>query len=215
MRGQVNPQSDLLSLLSPASRVPQHHPLRRVKALVDEVLRDLSPLFDERYARLGRPSIPPERLLKPKVLQALYTIRSEALLVEALDYNLLFRWFLDLNLLDPVWDNSTFSQNQNRLLQHRTAELFFARLVALAREHGWVSDAHFTVDGTLIDAWASRKSFQPKTGAQAPRDGAPGNSSVDFHGERRSNPTHESTTDAEARRCAKAKKPSSASGCTR
>jgi len=199
MRGQVNPQSEMLCLLSPESRVPQHHPLRQVKALVDAVLRDLSPLFDEMYAELGRPSIPPERLLKAKVLQALYTLRSEVLLVEALDYNLLFRWFLDLNLLDPIWDNSTFSQNQNRLLQHRTAELFFARIVGLAREHGWVSDAHFTVDGTLIDAWASLKSFQPKTGTKPPTAGDPGNPSVDFHGQRRSNATHESTTDREAR----------------
>jgi transposase len=199
MRGQVNPQSEMLCLLSPESRVPQHHPLRQVKVLVDEVLRDLSPLFDEMYAELGRPSIPPERLLKAKLLQALYTIRSEVLLVEALDYNLLFRWFLDLNLLDPIWDNSTFSQNQTRLLQHRTAELFFARIVGLAREHGWVSEAHFTVDGTLIDAWASLKSFQPKTGPKPPTDGDASNPSVDFHGERRSNATHASTTDREAR----------------
>ncbi len=199
MRGQVNPQSEMLCLLSPESRVPQHHPLRQVKALVDAVLRDLSPLFDEMYAELGRPSIPPERLLKAKLLQALYTLRSEVLLVEALDYNLLFRWFLDLNLLDPIWDNSTFSQNQNRLLQHRTAELFFARIVGLAREHGWVSDAHFTVDGTLIDAWASLKSFQPKTGTKPPTDGGASNPSVDFHGERRRNATHASPTDREAR----------------
>lgn len=195
----MNPQSDLLCLLSPASRVPQHHPLRQVKVLVDEVLRDLSPLFNEMYAELGRPSIPPERLLKAKVLQALYPIRSEVLLVEALDYSLLFRWFLDLNLLNPIWDNSTFSQNQTRLLQHRTAELFFARTVGLAREHGWVSDAPFTVDGTLIDAWASLKSFQPKTGPKPPTDGDAGNPCMDFHGERRRNATHESTTDPEAR----------------
>ena len=179
MRGQVNPQSALLCWLSPASRVPQHHPLRRVKALVDEVLRDRSPLFDELDAELGRPSSPPERRLKAKVLQARYPIRSEVLLVEALDYNLLFRWFLDLNLLDRVWDNSPFSQNQNRLLQPRPAELFFARLVALAREHGWVSAAHFPVAGTLLAAWASRKRFQPKTGAKAPTAGDAGNPSVD------------------------------------
>lgn len=151
--------------------MPLDHPLRPIKRLVDQVLRDLSPLFDEMYAELGRPSIPPERLLKAKVLQALCTVRSEALLMEALDYNLLFRWFLDLNLLDPVWDASTFSQNQQRLLQHQTAELFFARIVGLAHEHDWVSDAHFTVDGTLVDAWASLKSFQPKTGPPPPTDG--------------------------------------------
>jgi len=194
----VNPQSELLCLISPESRVPKDHPLRRVKRLTDEVLRDLSPLFEEMYAEMGRPSIPPERLLKAKLLQALYTIRSENLLIEALEYNLLFRWFLDLNLLDRIWDNSTFSKNQERLLQHQTAEVFFACIVQLAREHGWVSDEHFTVDGTLIEAWASLKSFQPKTGPKSPTDGDPGNPSVDFHGEKRSNATHASTTDAEA-----------------
>jgi len=188
----------MLCLISPESRVPKDHPLRRVKVLVDEVLRDLSPLFEQMYAENGRPSIPPERLLKAKMLQALYTIRSENLLVEALDYNLLFRWFLDLNLMDSIWDNSTFTKNQERLLRHQTAELFFARIVGLAKEHGWVSDEHFTVDGTLIDAWASLKSFQPKDGAKKSSDGGSGNPNVDFHGERRSNATHQSTTDAEA-----------------
>lgn len=129
MRGMVDPQSDMLCLISPESRVPRDHPLRRIKVLVDEALGGLSPLFDELYAELGRPSIPPERLLKAKVLQALYTIRSENLLIEALDYNLLFRWFLDFNLTDPVWDNSTFSKNQDRLLAHQVAEVFFARVV--------------------------------------------------------------------------------------
>lgn len=195
MRGEVDPQAEMLCLISPESRVPKSHPLRRIKVLVDEALRGLSPLFDEMYALDGRPSIPPERLLKAKVLQALYTIRSEVLLVEALDYNLLFRWFLDLNLLEPVWDNSTFTKNQDRLLRHRVAELFFARVVTLAREQGWASDAHFTVDGTLIDAWASLKSFQPRTGPKDPQDGDPG---VDFRGQQRSNATHQSATDAEA-----------------
>jgi transposase len=133
MRGSVDPQADMLCLITPESRVPQTHPLRRVKLLVDQVLGDLSPLFDEMYARDGRPSIPPERLLKAKVVQALYTIRSENLLIEALEYNLLFRWFLDQNLIEPVWDNATFTKNQARLLQHQTAELFFARIVELAR----------------------------------------------------------------------------------
>jgi transposase len=198
MRGNVDPQADMFCLISPESRVPKDHPLRGVKHLVDEVLRDLSPLFEEMYATDGRTSIPPERLLKAKVLQALYTVRSEILLIEMLEYNLLFRWFLDLNLMDPIWDNSSFTKNQDRLLHHQTAELFFARIVALAKEHGWVSDEHFTVDGTLIDAWASLKSFQPKTGPKNPTDGDGGNLSVDFHGERRSNQTHQSTTDAEA-----------------
>jgi transposase len=198
MRGNVDPQADMFCLISPESRVPKDHPLRRIKKLVDLVLLDLSPLFKEMYARDGRPSIPPERLLKAKMLQALYTIRSENLLIEALEYNLLFRWFLDFNLMDPIWDNSTFTKNQDRLLEHQAAELFFARIVGLAREHGWVSDAHFTVDGTLIDAWASLKSFQPKEGPGNPTDGDGGNPSVDFHGEKRSNATHQSNTDPEA-----------------
>ena len=198
MRGNVEPQADMLCLISPESRVPKDHPLRRVKLLVDEVLRELSPLFEKMYAENGRPWIPPERLLKAKMLQALYTLRSENLLIEALEYNLLFRWFLDLNLMDAIWDNSTFTKNQARLLAHQTAEQFFARIVELAREHGWVSDEHFTVDGTLIDAWASLKSFQPKTGPKNPDDGDPGNPSVDFHGQKRPNATHQSTTDAEA-----------------
>jgi transposase len=205
MRGSVDPQGDMLCLISPESRVPQAHPLRRVKLLVDQVLGDLSPLFDEMYAQDGRPSIPPERLLKAKLLQALYTIRSEKLLVEALEYNLLFRWFLDLSLLEPVWDNSTFTKNQARLLQHQTAELFFARIVELAREHGWVSEEHFTVDGTLVDAWASLKSFQPKNGPADPKDGDGSNPSVDFHGQKRSNATHQSTTDPAAQLARKGK----------
>src|SRR5262245_40910654 len=126
MRGKVDAQRDMLALISPESVVPSDHPLRRIKPMVDSVLTDLSVLFDEMYAQFGRPSIPPERLLKAKLLQALYTIRSENLLVESLHYNLLFRWFLDLNMTDPIWDNSTFSKNQERLLQHRTADLFFS-----------------------------------------------------------------------------------------
>jgi len=199
MRGLVEAQADMMTLVSPESVVPKNHPLRRIKPLVDAVLKDLSGLFDEMYAELGRPSIPPERLLKAKLLQALYTIRSENLLVESLQYNLLFRWFLDLNMTDAIWDNSTFSKNQQRLLEHRTADLFFSCVVGLAREHGWVSDEHFTVDGTLIEAWASLKSFQPKSGPADPKDSDPGNPDVDFKGHKRSNQTHQSTTDADAR----------------
>ena len=198
MRGNVNPQSEMYCLISPESRVPRDHPLRQIKKLVDSVLQDLSPLFEAMYSKEGRPSIPPERLLKAKLLQALFSVRSESLLVEALEYNLLFRWFLDFNLIDPVWDNSTFTKNQDRLLRHHAAELFFARIVALAREHGWVSDAHLTVDGTLIDAWASLKSFQPLGGPKDPGDGDAGNPTVNFHGQRRSNDTHQSTTDRQA-----------------
>lgn len=174
MRGAVDPQADMFCLISAESRVPKDHPLRGIKVLTDAALQDLSPLFDEMYASEGRPSIPPERLLKAKVLQALYTVRSETPLIEALEYNLLFRWFLDLNLMDEVWDHSTFSKNQERILAHNAAELFFARVVAMAREHGWISEAHFTVDGTLIDAWASLKSFQPKQGPRNPTNGGRG-----------------------------------------
>ena len=199
MRGKVDAQADMLALISPESVVPPEHPLRRIKPLVDVVLKELSPLFDEMYAEWGRPSIPPERLLKAKLLQALYTIRSENLLVESLHYNLLFRWFLDLNMTDPIWDNSTFSKNQQRLLQHRTADLFFASVVELARSQGWVSDEHFTVDGTLIEAWASLKSFQPKGQKAEPKDDDRGNPTVDFKGQERSNQTHESQTDPAAK----------------
>jgi transposase len=205
MRGKVDPQSDMLALISPESVVPKDHPLRRIKRLVDEVLRNLSPEFDAMYAELGRPSIPPERLLKAKVLQALYTIRSENLLVESLHYNLLFRWFLDLNMTDVIWDNSTFSKNQERLLQHKVAELFFGCVVELAHQQGWISDEHFTVDGTLIEAWASLKSFQPKNGPVDPKDDDPGNTDVDFKGQKRSNATHESRTDPEAQLMRKGK----------
>jgi transposase len=199
MRGKLDPQADMFCLLSPESFVPQDHPLRAIKPFVDEALRDLSPLLDEMYAELGRPSIPPERLLKAKLLQAFYSIRSEALLVEMLHYNLLFRWFLDFNLTDKIWDNSTFTVNQFRLLDHDTARLFFHTVARQAQEKGWMSDTHFTVDGTLVGAWASLKSFAPKEEKAKKTDDDPGNPSVDFKGEQRGNATHQSTTDPEAR----------------
>ena len=199
MRGKVDAQADMLALISPESVVPRNHPLRTIKPMVDLVLKDLSPLFNEMYVEWGRPSIPPERLLKAKLIQALYTIRSESLLIESLQYNLLFRWFLDLNMTDAIWDNSTFSKNQERLLKHRTADLFFSSVVELARSHGWVSDEHFTVDGTLIEAWASLKSFQPKGQSPEREDNDRGNPTVDFKGQKRSNQTHESQTDPEAK----------------
>ncbi len=199
MRGKVDAQADMLALISPESVVPREHPLRIIKPMVDGVLRDLSPLFNEMYVDWGRPSIPPERLLKAKLLQALYTIRSENLLIESLHYNLLFRWFLDFNMTDAIWDNSTFSKNQERLLKHQVADLFFSSVVELARSHGWVSDEHFTVDGTLIEAWASLKSFQLKGEKVQSKDNDPGNPTVDFKGQKRSNQTHESQTDPEAK----------------
>lgn len=204
MRGTLDPQGDMLCLVSPESFVPADHPLRQIKPLADAALKRLSPIFDAMYAELGRPSIPPERLLKAKLLQAFYTIRSETLLVEAIHYNLLFRWFLDLNLTDAVWDNSSFTTNQQRLLEHEVAEKFFREIANLARTKGWLSDAHFTVDGTLIQAWASLKSFAPKDGAVKKTDDDPGNPSVDFKGQKRSNTTHQSTTDPAARLAKKA-----------
>jgi len=199
MRGELDPQADMYCLVSPEKFVPPDHPLRAIKPFVDQALRELSSLFDEMYADIGRPSIPPERLLKAKLLQAFYTIRSESLLVEMLHYNLLFRWFLDLGLLEEVWDNSSFTTNQERLLEHDTARLFFHTIAGLAEEKGWMSDAHFTVDGTLIQAWASLKSFAPQKGTAKKTDDDPGNPSVDFKGQKRSNATHQSTTDPEAR----------------
>jgi len=204
MRGQLDPQADMLCLVSPESFVPADHPLRQIKPLADQALKRLSPKLDAMYAELGRPSIPPERLLKAKLLQAFFTIRSETLLVEAIHYNLLFRWFLDLNLTDAVWDHSSFSTNQERLITHAAAEEFFGEITDLARERGWLSDAHFTVDGTLIQAWASLKSFAPKDGQVKKTDDDPGNPGVDFKGQKRSNATHQSTTDPEARLAKKA-----------
>lgn len=198
MRGELDPQADMYCLVSPESFVPQDHPLRAIKPFADQALRELSPLFDAMYAAVGRPSIPPERLLKAKLLQAFYTIRSESLLVEMLHYNLLFRWFLDMNLTDEVWDNSSFTTNQERLLEHDTARAFFHTIAGLAQEKGWMSDAHFTVDGTLIQAWASLKSFAPKEASVKKTDDDPGNPSVNFKGEKRSNQTHQSTTDPQA-----------------
>jgi transposase len=204
MRGQLDLQGDLLCLVSPESFVPADHPLRQIKPFADQALKRLSPTFDAMYAELGRPSIPPERLLKAKLLQAFFTIRSETLLVEAIHYNLLFRWFLDLSLTDAVWDHSSFTTNQDRLLAHHVAPEFFSEITALARDHGWLSAAHFTVDGTLLQAWASLKSFAPKDGSVKKTDDDPGNPGVDFKGQKRSNATHQSTTDPEARLAKKA-----------
>jgi transposase len=169
--------------------------------LAEVALKELSPLFEQMYSEVGRPSVPPERLLKASLLMALYTVRSERMFCEQLDYNLLFRWFLDLNWDEPSFDHSTFSRNRARLLEHDVAGEFFRTVVAEARELRLTSDEHFTVDGTLIEAWASLKSLRPK--GEKPSDHAtpddPGNPSVDFHGERRQNATHQSTTDPEAR----------------
>ena len=200
MRGEDSQQQAMFSYLSPEQRVPQDHPLRKLRPLVDEVLQKLSPRFARMYARVGRPSIPPEKLLRALLLQVLYTVRSERLLMEQLDYNLLFRWFVGLNMDDAVWDATVYSKNRERLLKADVAEAFFKEVVGIAKRHGFLSDEHFTVDGTLIEAWAGQKSFKKKEGKEAstPPDD-PGNPTVNFHGEKRSNQTHQSTTDPEAR----------------
>ncbi len=201
MRGAIKSQPELVCLISPESVVPKDHPVRTIKKHIDEVLSRMSRRFDAMYAEEGRPSIPPERLLKAKVLIALFSVRSENLFVEQLHYNLLYRWFLDMDLSEAVFDNSVFSKNQQRLMAHEVAKLFFEQVVKLAREQGWVSDEHFSVDGTLIESWASMKSFVPKD--QPRRRGAirtdPGNADINFRGQKRSNATHQSTTDPEAR----------------
>jgi transposase len=177
-------------------RVPVDHPLRAVRELTNEALRRISRRLSARYSHTGRPSIPPERLLRALLLQCLYTVRSERLLMEQLDYNLLFRWFVGLEIDEPVWDVTVFSKNRERLLEGDVAEAFFQAVVAQAREAGLLSDEHFTVDGTLIEAWAGQKSFRPKDDDKG--DGA-APSERDFHGERRKNDTHESKTDPDAR----------------
>ncbi|MGH2610190.1 MAG: IS5 family transposase [Tepidiformaceae bacterium] len=198
MRGDDTQQGAMFSYLSPEQRVPQDHPLRPIRTMVDEALRALSPRFETLYARVGRPSIAPEKLLRALVLQVLYTVRSERQLMEQLDYNLLFRWFVGLNLDDPVWDVTVFTKNRERLLAGDVAQAFFAQVLAQARARHLLSAEHFTVDGTLLEAWAGLKSFQ-RTGQTPPPPDDPGNPTVDFRGEARSNATHQSRTDPEAR----------------
>ena len=190
----------MLAFIDPEARVPPEHPLRAIKALADRALAELSDVFDRMYAEAGRPSIPPERLLKASLLIALYSVRSERAFCEELDYNLLFRWFLDMDLVEPSFDATTFTKNRQRLLEHKVGRGLFDEVVADAHERGLLSDEHFTVDGTLIEAAASLKSFKRKDG-ESPKasDDDPGNPSVDFRGEKRSNATHRSTTDPEAR----------------
>jgi len=200
MRGEDIHQDHLYSYVSPEQRVPADHPLRPIRQMANIVLERLSPQLDALYSAVGRPSIPPEKLLRALLLQVLYTLRSERLLMEALDYNLLFRWFVGLNMDDPVWDATVYCKNRERLLKGDVAEAFFKEVLKLAEEHQLLSDEHFTVDGTLIEAGASLKSFKKKEVEQeTPPPEDPGNPTVDFHGEQRSNETHQSTTDPEAR----------------
>ena len=197
MRGQDNQQSDMFSYLSPEQRVRPDHPLRAIRAMADLALWGMSSRFDEMYSQTGRPSIPPEKLLRAQLLQMLYSIRSERLLMEEIDYSVLFRWFVGMNMDEPVWDVTVFTKNRDRLLDGDVAREFLCEVVKQAQEKKLTSDEHFTVDGTLVEAWASLKSFQRKDGKNTPPDD-PGNPTVDFHGEKRSNETHESTTDADA-----------------
>lgn|SRR3989338_4435942 len=199
MRGADAKQESFFSYVSPEERVPDNHPLRTLRELVNTVLTDLSPEFGKLYAHTGRPSIAPEKLLRALLLQILYTIRSERLLMEQLDYNLLFRWFVGLHVDDPVWDATVFTKNRDRLLEGDIAGEFFDRVLSLAKERNYLSDEHFTVDGTIIEAWASHKSFQAKEQARRSDDDDPGNATVDFRGQKRSNATHQSTTDPQAR----------------
>ena len=200
MRGAHCEQSSMFSYISAEQRVPKDHPLRAIRAMTDAALRQLNQRFNGIYAAVGRPSIPPERLLRALLLQVLYTVRSERLLMEQLDYNFLFRWFVGLNIDDPVWDVTVFTKNRDRLLKGEVAEAFFDAVLAQAHERELLSNEHFTVDGTLIEAWAGQKSFKRKDRPETktPPDD-PGNPSVDFHGEQRRNDTHQSTTDPEAR----------------
>jgi transposase len=194
MRGDDNQQDGMFSYVSPEKRVPADHPLRPLRKMVDEILKEMSPKFAELYSKVGRPSIAPERLLRSLLLQIFYSVRSERMLIEQLEYNLLFRWFVGMEMDEMVWNHAVYSKNRERLLNEEIAEGFFRKV--LERAKPFMSDEHFTVDGTLIEAWASHKSFRRKDGQGKP-PGAGGE--VDFHGEKRNNKTHESTTDPDAR----------------
>jgi transposase len=205
MRGQEKKQTSMLVLRSPEDFVPKQHPIRRIKKMADEILRSLSSVLEAMYAEGGRPSIPPERLLKATILMALYTVRSERQFCEQLNYNLLFRWFLDMDMAEQGWEHSSFTRNRERLLKHDVAAKFFYAVVEQAKRERLTSSEHFTVDGTLIEAWASLKSFKSKDGVDKDPPDDSGNPAVDFRGENRSNDTHASTTDPEARLAKKSK----------
>lgn len=198
MRGADDTQFAMFSYVTLECRVPQDHPLRRLRPLIDGILSSMNEQFDAAYSTTGRPSIPPERLLRALLLQILYTVRSERMLIEQLDYNLLFRWFVGLQMDDAVWDRTVFSANRDRLLSTEMAREFFQRVLYLAEWQGLVSDEHFSVDGSMIEAWASHKSFVRKDddGSNPPKGRNP---SVDFKNEKRSNKTHQSKTDPQSR----------------
>ena len=203
MRGDDRQTRQLFSYLSPEERVPETHPLRPIREMTDAALKRLSPQFEALYSHTGRPSVPPEQLLRALLLQILYSVRSERLLMEQLEYNLLFRWFVGLSMDEKVWTPTVFTKNRDRLLEGDIAGAFFQDVVAQARGSRLLSDEHFTVDGTLLEACASLKQFRRK-GEPAPPPDDPGNPTVDFHGERRSNATHASTTDPDSRLMRKA-----------
>jgi transposase len=194
MRGDDDQQEGMFSYISPERRVPADHPLRPIRKIVDEILKEMSPKFQKLYSDVGRPSIAPERLLRSLLLQIFYSVRSERMLIEQLQYNLLFRWFVGMEMDETVWNHAVYSKNRERLLNEEIAEAFFQRV--LERAKPYMSDEHFTVDGTLVEAWASHKSFRPKDGTGKPS--GPGGD-VDFRGEKRKNQTHESTSDPDAR----------------
>lgn len=198
MRGNPDPQLAMLTTLSTEDLIPADHPIRKIRAVVDAVLAELDPIFESMYATGGRRSVPPEALLKATVLMAMYSIRSERAFCERLNYDLLFKWFLDMRIDEPAFDATTFSKNRKRLLEAEVADEFFEAVVRIAKLRRYVSSEHFSVDGTLLKAWASHKSFKPKDGP--PSDPPAGrNTEVGWHGEKRKNDTHESTTDPEAR----------------
>ena len=198
MRGNSDPQLTMLTTLSTEDLIPADHPIRKIRVVVDAVLAELDPVFDRMYAAGGRRSVPPEALLKATVLMAMYSIRSERAFCERLNYDLLFKWFLDMRIDEPAFDATTFTKNRKRLLEAEVADEFFEAVVRIAKLRKYVSSEHFSVDGTLLKAWASHKSFKPKDGP--PSDPPAGrNTEVGWHGEKRRNDTHESTTDPEAR----------------
>jgi transposase len=206
MRGKTENQIELFSYIPLEMRVPKRHPLRGMKEIIDEVLEEMSTLFDGLYSHTGRPSIPPEMLIKSLFLQMLYGIRSEKQILDQIEFNFLYRWFVGLKADDPIWDETVFSKNRDRILGEEVINELFSRIVEIARKKQLLSSNHFTVDGTLLEAWASLKSLKKKEGDDNRKDdGDSGNPSVDFKGEKRSNKTHESITDPESKLYTKSK----------
>ena len=207
MRGETRKQASMMVVFNVEAKIRKNHPIRKIKALADDALKRMSPIFDGMYAKTGRPSIPPEALLKSVLLMALYSVPSERQFCERLDLDFLFRWFLDMDVSEDAFDPTSFTQNRDRLLAHEVAEKFFHEVVLLAKAKELMSDEHFSVDGTLIEAWASMKSFRPDNKKPEDRPGTGGgrNGWVDFSGEKRSNETHTSTTDPDAKLLKKGK----------